>query len=102
MRFHNIPIKDIMSEAIRYGGIIIDIRPERDFLQGHIPLAINVPLQYIQDGRHNLPKNKTLILYCEHGGASALACRILIKEGYRAINTVGGISQYTGALTKTR
>ncbi len=102
MRFHNIPIRDIMQEAVRYGGVIVDVRTKEEFLKGHIPMAVNVPLSDIQNGTHNLPKTKVLLLYCQYGGGSALASRILTQSGYKVINTVGGISQYKGALSKIR
>lgn len=102
MRFHNIPVRDIMQEAVRYGGVIVDCRTEEEFLRGHIPMAVNVPLSEIQCGNYNLPKHKVLLTYCQYGGSSALAARILTQAGYRVINTVGGIVQYKGALTKNR
>jgi rhodanese-related sulfurtransferase len=100
MRFQNIPIKDIMKEAVYYGGLIVDVREEQEFINAHIPMAINVPLEDIKAGTHNLPKNKVLLLYCQHGGASALAARILSQAGYRVINTIGGMAQYEGSLTR--
>jgi phage shock protein E len=102
MRFHNIPVRDIMQEAVRYGGVIVDVRTEEEFLRGHIPMAVNVPLSDIQYGNYNLPKNKVLLTYCQYGGGSALAARLLSQAGYKVINTVGGIVQYKGALTKNR
>jgi rhodanese-related sulfurtransferase len=102
MRFHNIPIGEILSEAIRRGGIIVDVRESEEFSKGHIPMAVNVPIEEIKAGRCMLPKNRTLLIYCKYGGASSLAAKLLSQEGYTAINTVGGLVQYKGALTKER
>ena len=49
MRFHNIPVRDIMQEAVRYGGVIVDVRTEEEFLRGHIPMAVNVPLSEVSN-----------------------------------------------------
>ena len=65
-------------------------------------MAVNVPLSDIQYGNYNLPKNEVLLTYCQCGGGSALAARLLSQAGYKVINTVGGIVQYKGALTKNR
>ena len=92
MRFHNINIRNILSEALNYGGIIVDVRTSEEFAKSHIPMAINLPLEEIQAGNISLPK----------GGGSTLAAKILTEKGYKVINTVGGISGYRGALTKTR
>ena len=48
-------------------------------------------------GEVELPKNKTLVLYCEHGGVSVIAAQRLFKRGYLVINTIGGYSAYKNA-----
>ncbi len=100
MRFHNTSIRNILSEALNYGGIIVDVRNREEFGKCHIPMAINLPLEDIQEGNISLPKGKVILLYCENGGSSALAARILSDKGYRVINTIGGLKEYKGALTK--
>ena len=66
MRFRNIPIRNIISEAMNTGGIIIDVRTKAEFDSGHIPLALNVPLDTIKSKNYRLPKSKTLLVYCMH------------------------------------
>lgn len=100
MRFHNTSIRNILSEALNYGGIIVDVRNREEFGKCHIPMAINLPLEDIQEENISLPKGKVILLYCENGGSSALAARILSDKGYRVINTIGGLKEYKGALTK--
>lgn len=100
MRFHNINIRNILSEALNYGGIIVDVRSAEEFAISHIPMAINLPLSEIENGNITLPKTKIILVYCENGGASTMAARILSDRGYRVINTVGGLRDYKGALTK--
>ena len=56
MRFHNINIRNILSEALNYGGIIVDVRTSEEFAKSHIPMAINLPLEEIQAGNISLPK----------------------------------------------
>ena len=55
MRFRNIPIRNIISEAMNTGGIIIDVRTKAEFDSGHIPLALNVPLDTIKSKNYRLP-----------------------------------------------
>ncbi len=100
MRFHNISIKNILVEAINHGGIIVDVRERDEFVGGHIPMAINLPLGNIKQGNISLPRGKVLILYCESGGRSTEAARILADKGYKVINTVGGLREYRGGITK--
>jgi thiosulfate sulfurtransferase len=100
MRFHSINIRDIISEAMATGGVVVDVRERGDFAKSHIPMAVNVPMSAIQNGTFSLPKNRTLILYCETGGRSAMAAKLLSEKGYVVVNTIGGIREYKGGLTK--
>lgn len=100
MELKNINIRTILIEAIRENGIIVDVRTKEEFVSGHIPMAINIPLEDIKSGFVNIPINKYLIVYCENGGNSALAARILMEMGYEVANTVGGLKNYNGAITK--
>ncbi|MDD6327418.1 MAG: rhodanese-like domain-containing protein [Eubacteriales bacterium] len=102
MRFQNINIRNILNDALNYGGIIVDVRDAEAFAKNHIPMAINLPLEEIKQGNITLPKGKIVLLYCENGGSSALAARILSERGYRVMNAVGGLKEYRGALTKKR
>ena len=100
MAFSNINIRYVVQTAISANAIIIDVRKTEDFRKGHIPMAIHLPMEKIEGGRITLPKNKTLIVYCETGGASMKAARILDDKGYQVINCVGGIKDYEGSLTR--
>lgn len=101
MRFHNVNIRNILQEALVNGGIIVDVREREEFKKGHIPMAINLPLSEMRQGNISLPKRNVLLLYCETGGRSAVAASILAEKGYKVINTVGGLKEYRGALTKS-
>ena len=100
MGFQNTNSRNILNEALNYGGIIVDVREKDEFMISHIPMAINLPLIDIQQERFSLPKGRVILIYCENGGKSALAAKILSEKGYRVINTVGGLKEYRGALTR--
>ena len=57
MGFTSIPIRNIIHEAVSRGGIIVDVRTREEFAAGHIPMAINVPLEQIEEGAYSLPKS---------------------------------------------
>lgn len=100
MAFEHINIRQIVTVALSKNAIIIDVRKLEDFQQGHIPMAIHLPLEQIQRRQVTLPKGKTLIVYCETGGASVQAARVLDELGYNVMNCVGGLRNYKGSLTK--
>lgn len=100
MTFENINIRNILPTAISNNAIIVDVRTPELFYTKHIPLAINLPLEKITEGQISLPKARTLITYCDTGGASIRAAKILAQKGYRVINCVGGIKNYNGSTTR--
>ena len=101
MGFQNTSIRNILNDALNYGGIIVDVRNREEFVKSHVPMAINLPLEEISQGNISLPKGKVILVYCENGGKSTLAARILSEKGYKVINTIGGLKEYRGALTKS-
>lgn len=100
MTFENISVRKILEVALLNDAIIVDVRKSTRFLNGHIPMAINLPLHYMEQRQVSLPKSKVLIVYCDTGGASIKAARILAEMGYRVINCIGGLKSYKGSLTK--
>ena len=48
MGFTSIPIRNIIREAVARGGIIVDVRDRDEFLEGHIPMAVNIPFELIE------------------------------------------------------
>ncbi|MBR1865091.1 MAG: rhodanese-like domain-containing protein [Lachnospiraceae bacterium] len=100
MTFDNINIRQIVSAAISEDAIIVDVRSEDRFRSGHIPMAINLPVERVEQGQVNFPKNRVLIVYCDTGGSSIRAARLLSDMGYRVINCVGGLKNYKASLTK--
>lgn len=98
----NINIRHIIQKAVAENAIIIDVRSREEFRQGHIPMAMNVPVREIQNGKVNFPRGRTLIFYCDSGANSLKAARILAGYGYKTINAVGGIQQYDKELTVSR
>lgn len=100
MAFDNINIRQIVGTALSNDAIIVDVRRPDRFRSGHIPMAVNLPLERIEQGIVNFPVKRTLIVYCDTGGSSIQAARILSDMGYRVINCIGGLKNYNASLTK--
>lgn len=100
MAFDNINIRQIVVTALSNDAIIVDVRCPKSFLSGHIPMAINLPLERIKSEKVTFPKNRVLIVYCDTGGASIQAARVLAEMGYKVINCIGGLKNYNASLTK--
>lgn len=98
MSFKNINIRMIMSAASENDALIVDVRTPEKYILGHIPSAVNIPFEKIQNRQITLPKSQSLIVYCDTGGASMQASRLLSGMGYTVINCVGGLNSYKGTL----
>jgi hydroxyacylglutathione hydrolase len=61
---------------------ILDVRKTGEFLSEHIVDAINLPLDYINDGIASIEKNKTYYVHCAGGYRSMIYLSILKSRGY--------------------
>lgn len=93
-------IVQIMNENENY--IILDVRTMEEFNQGHIPNAICIPNETINENTINeLPNKEQLILiYCRSGNRSKQAADKLIKLGYINLIEFGGIIDWKGEIVK--
>ena len=66
--------------------VIVDVRAESEYKkEGHIPGAVNIPLETFASRSEVLPKEKMVIVYCNAGGRSYSAYRKLMKLAYPSI-----------------
>lgn len=80
------------------GAILLDVREEDEFQNGHIPGALNVPLSRI--GEVRLDKSASIFAYCLRGTRSKRAAQELKSMGYTSVRSIGGIVSYTGDLER--
>lgn len=88
--------KEMMT--IDDGHVIVDVRREDEYAEGHIPGAILIPNESIGSERpEQLPDSDQIILiYCRSGNRSKQAAVKLVDLGYTNIYEFGGILDWTG------
>lgn len=64
---------------------IVDVRDPEEFAEGHIPGAINCPLEDFALQSAVIDKKKKVVVYCNAGGRSYKAYRKLMRLGYKDI-----------------
>jgi phage shock protein E len=66
------------------GALVIDVRSPSEFNSGHLPTAINIPLDEIETAlpQRAKEKNQVLLLHCQSGMRSGMARRKLKGMGY--------------------
>lgn len=60
---------------------IVDIRTAEEYKKEHVMGAVNIPFDEINE-TVELDREKTIIVYCQEGDDSSIACDILRKSGY--------------------
>ena len=75
------------------GYVILDVREQEEYDQGHIPGAIVIPHEEIEaKAEAALPdKDQLILVYCRSGRRSKIAAEALVKLGYTNIQEFGGI-----------
>ena len=93
-------IEKIMNENENY--IILDVRTIEEYNDGHIPNAICIPNETIDENVVNkLPNKEQLILiYCRSGNRSKQATKKLKDLGYLNLIEFGGIIDWPGEIEK--
>lgn len=100
MSFETIKTGDIVKYIGAINVMIIDLRDKHDYDKGHIPTAVNIPYEELEDKKGLLPHNYLLLFYCERGNVSLLAARDLMKDGYNIKSLYGGLKAYHGKLER--
>ena len=74
---------------------ILDVRTNKEYEAGAYENAIHIPLDDLRNRLDELDKTKTYLVYCRTGLRSYIACRILIQNGVRVKNIIGGYYFYS-------
>ena len=83
--------KQIMDSEEGY--IILDVRTQEEYDQGHIPGAIVISHDEIEEKVEEMltDKKQLILVYCRSGRRSKLAAEALVELGYTNIKEFGGI-----------
>lgn len=83
-------------------AIVVDVRTLEEYNEGHIPNAISVPLETIENEAEAKLKNKDdlILVYCRSGRRSREAALKLIEKGYTNVIDFGGIQDWNGEIVK--
>ncbi|GMB08750.1 rhodanese-related sulfurtransferase [Thermolongibacillus altinsuensis] len=79
---------------------IIDVREDEEVALGKIPGARHIPLGQLAERMNEIEKDIEHIIVCRSGGRSSTACQFLEEHGYRVVNMVGGMLEWTGEVEK--
>lgn len=83
--------KQIMDSEEGY--IILDVRTQEEYDEGHIPGAIVISHEEIEEKAEDVltDKDQLILVYCRSGRRSKIAAEALVELGYTNIKEFGGI-----------
>ena len=90
-----------LERLIREGKpahVLVDVRTPAEYEAGHIPTAINVPVDLIGTRPPTEVKDALIVVYCRSGNRSATARQILMDLGYTNVVDFGAVSRWEGSL----
>ena len=75
------------------GYVILDVRTQEEYDQGHIPGAIVISHEEIMENAEEVltDKEQLILVYCRSGRRSKIAAEALVELGYTNIKEFGGI-----------
>jgi rhodanese-related sulfurtransferase len=94
--------KDILESDV--SSVYIDVRTEQEFINGHVPGSINVPVvwpdpatrqmtpnpDFVKVVSAHFGKDKRIIVGCQAGGRSQFAADLLAKDGFQDVSNMQG------------
>jgi rhodanese-related sulfurtransferase/glyoxylase-like metal-dependent hydrolase (beta-lactamase superfamily II) len=69
--------------------LVLDVRDEDEFADGHIPGSIHLPYSEVVEHLDELPRGRVIAAVCSGGKRSGLAASILQREGFERLVHVG-------------
>lgn len=80
------------------GAVLLDVRTEAEYAQGHVPGSVNLPLDQL--GAISYSKDTPLFVYCRSGARSGRGVEYLKRAGYEKAVNIGGIITYHGPVER--
>jgi rhodanese-related sulfurtransferase/biotin operon repressor len=91
-----VPAKELLERARKGLVTVLDVRPPEEFAAGHLPGAVNIPVNELEKRLGELPKRKEVVAYCR--GPYCLmsydAVQLLRKKGLKARRLQNGLPEW--------
>lgn len=88
---------DELERALADGARVVDVREEHEYVQGHVPGAVLVPLDTVPARLDAFRGEGTTYVVCRSGARSMRACEFLSDRGIDVANVAGGTIAWTAS-----
>lgn len=91
-------IPTILADQVPADAYLLDVREPDEWVAGHAPDAVHVPLMDIPARLEDVPRDGEVVVVCRMGGRSAQAVAYLMQNGYdNVVNLDGGMRDWAAA-----
>jgi len=89
-----VPVREAV-ELLKLGALLIDVRSTVEFSGEHLPRALHMPLDHIQEliAAQVEDRRHPLLLHCQSGMRSSIAVKRLQKLGYSRVFNLGSYAR---------
>jgi rhodanese-related sulfurtransferase len=87
-------VEAVLATPVGKRPFLLDVRTPQEFAAGHVPDAVNIPVDDLRSRLGELPHDQEIAVYCQVGQRGYLATRILRQAGFAAVNVSGGYKSY--------
>ena len=78
-----------ITEKLKEGAFLVDVRSPQEFDGGHVKGSINIPLDRVANSLEKFKNKKNIIVFCRSGNRSSQAKSILEKNGFTNVTNGG-------------
>ena len=89
-----IEVRTILAMEPGHRPLLVDVRTPPEFAAGAIPGAINIPVDELRSRLQELPRDRSIAVYCQVGQRGYLATCILRQRQFDVANISGGYKTY--------
>ncbi len=96
----NASVEEFDKLRAEKNAVVLDVRTEKEFKEGHIPGAVNLDVNGPDFAKKvaALDKGKTYLMYCAHGKRGLKACGIMKDAAFtNVVNLEPGLSEWSKA-----
>lgn len=85
-----------VGEKLKNGKrpLVVDVRQPHEYQGGHINGSKLIPLNELPRRLNDLPKDREIVCVCATGNRSRTATKMLLRQGYNAVNMQGGMMSW--------
>lgn len=100
-KFRTVDVNEFEKALADTSFVVLDVRTSAEHAEGHIPgTDFNIDVledTFTQIAVRDLPKDRSVALYCRSGNRSKKAARILAEKGYEVLELGTGFRGWTEA-----